>query len=227
MSFRFPRNAVRRLKARLSPDPDRFLRRAKGVVHVGANMGQEREIYSRNGVRVLWIEPIPEIFAALKKNLTGFPDQRAVEALVSDVDGARCSFHIASNEGQSSSMLDLHLHTDVWPDVKFERTITLETVTLPTLLARHHLAADDYDCLVMDTQGSELLVLKGAKPLLPAFRFVKTEVADFEAYKGCCQLAELSAFLQANGFKESSRKAFASHKNGGTYYDVVFARSKP
>ena len=58
-----------------------------------------------------------------------------------------------------------------------------------------------FPALVMDTQGSELLVLRGADPRLPSFAFIKTEVADFEAYSGCCQLAEVTAFLSARGFR--------------------------
>ena len=77
----------------------------------------------------------------------------------------------------------------------------------------------------MDTQGSELLVLKGAETLLPGLKFIKTEVPDFEAYAGCVQLDELARYLVGRGFRELSRNRFASRPGGGGYYDVVFARS--
>src|SRR6187549_2624440 len=45
---------LRRLRRLVAPDPNRFLRSARGVVHVGANIGQERELYQRCGLEVLW-----------------------------------------------------------------------------------------------------------------------------------------------------------------------------
>jgi hypothetical protein len=54
------RAAVNRARAHVN-DPYRFLRRTKGVVHVGANEGQERDIYARYNLNVLWIEPLPDV----------------------------------------------------------------------------------------------------------------------------------------------------------------------
>ena len=59
--------------------------------------------------------------------------------------------------------------------------------------------------LIMDTQGSELLVLKGAIPVFQNFTYIKTEVPDFESYKGCCQLKDLQTFLKQYDFTELSR----------------------
>ena len=43
----------------------RYLRKLSGVIHVGAHAGQERDLYAKYGLRVLWIEANPEIFARL------------------------------------------------------------------------------------------------------------------------------------------------------------------
>jgi FkbM family methyltransferase len=215
---------LRRLRRLFAPDPNRFLRAVRGVVHVGANVGQERELYAKHGLDVLWVEPIPEVFAELERNIAAYPKQRAVAALVTDRDGVEYEFHVANNRGESSSILALKEHKDVWPKVDFTTTIKLRSTTLPALLAREGIPAATYDALVMDTQGSELLVLKGAEALLPGFAYVKTEVPDFEAYAGCVQLDELSRFLGDRGFRELSRNRFASRPGGGGYYDVVFER---
>jgi hypothetical protein len=92
------------------------------------------------------------------------------------------------------------------------------------LLARERIDVDRYDALVMDTQGSELLVLRGAQPLLERFSFVKTEVPDFEAYAGCAKLDEIDGFLTERGYTEIARNWFASRPGGGRYYDVVYNR---
>ena len=217
---------LRRLRRLFEPDPNAFLRSVRGVVHVGANVGQERDVYARHGLDVVWVEPIPAVFAELRANLAGLPRQRALECLVTDRDGAEYEFHVANNRGESSSILDLKEHQDVWPDVTFTSTLKLRSATLASLLAREHIDPAGYDALVMDTQGSELLVLRGAEPLLPGFKFVKTEVPDFEAYAGCAKLDEMASFLTSRGFVELTRRRFASRAAGGHYYDVVYARAE-
>jgi len=192
---------------------------------VGASVGQERAQYAGLKLDVLWVEPIPEVFATLQANLAAFPRQRALQALVADVDDREYEFHVANNAGQSSSILELKDHKDVWPEVSFAKSIKLRGVTLPTLLAREHIDVSRYDALIMDTQGSELMVLQGAATLLPLFKYIKTEAADFEIYEGCAQLNDLSAFLASHGFRERARSRFASRAAGGHCYDVVYQRN--
>jgi FkbM family methyltransferase len=96
-------------------EPDDFLRSYSGVIHVGANSGQERTLYAQHGLNVVWIEPIPEVYAALTDNIVGYPRQTAINALITDKDGETYTLHVANNEGASSSILDLHDHRDIWP----------------------------------------------------------------------------------------------------------------
>ena len=216
---------LRKLKEKLRKDPDSFLEKAFGVIHVGANVGQERSLYAQNDLEVLWIEPIPEVFEILTANLEEFPKQRALPGLVTDEDGKDYELHIANNRG-SSSILDLKLHKEIWPDIHYEKTITVPGVTLNTLLEKEQIDLNKYNALVMDTQGSELLVLQGAIPILHHFKFIKTEVADFEAYSGCCQLPEVSAFMKRFGFREYSRRVMIEGREGNRYYDIVYERVK-
>lgn len=205
-------------------DRNGFLRKVSGVIHVGANTGQERDLYEKHGLRVIWIEPIPQVFDTLKANISRYHHQRALQYLVTDQDDAAYQFHIANNDGASSSILELKLHKDVWPEVTYERTITLRSKTLASLLERERVEPAEYDALIMDTQGSELLVLKGAVSILRNFTYIKTEAADFESYEGCCQLADIDSFLARHGYREFSRHTFAERAEGGSYYDVVYKR---
>jgi hypothetical protein len=77
---------------------------------------------------------------------------------------------------------------------------------------------------VLDTQGSELMILKGATTMLPQLRFVKVEVPDFESYEGCCLSSELGEFMCAHGFRERQRDGFNSIRGVGTYFDVLYER---
>ena len=215
---------IRRTKVYFRSNPDKFLKKIKGVIHVGANIGQEIALYAQYNLPVVWIEPIPEIFDTLKSNLIGFPKQIALKGLVTDLEDQEYQFNIASNNGASSSILDFNLHQDIYPDVKFEKIIILKSKTLTSLLKSNNINTVEYDTLIIDTQGSELLVLKGAIPILKHFTYIKTEVSDFEAYKGCCQLKDLQLFLNEHGFKELSRHKIVTHPNGGSYYDMIFTK---
>ena len=176
------------------------------------------------GLRVLWVEPIPKVFEELKSNVSQLPRQRAIQALVTDRDNETCQFHIANNNGASSSILELKDHKCIWPNVEYTETVALVSTTLSSLVREQDIDPSLFDALIMDTQGSEMLVLKGAEPILKHFKFVKTEVADFESYAGCCQLADLGRFMTLHGFREYSRHAFARRSKGGAYYDVTYKR---
>ncbi|MEM1255559.1 MAG: FkbM family methyltransferase [Cyanobacteria bacterium P01_H01_bin.21] len=215
---------LRPLKNRLRESPDLFLKDVSGIVHIGANLGQERELYYKCGLDVLWIEPIPDVFSKLIENIKDFKDQRAIQALVTDIDNKEYKFNIANNNGASSSILGFKQHKDIWPNVKYTNTILLKSLTLATLFQQEQIDASKYQALIMDTQGSELLVLKGSLPVLKHFQFIKTEVPDFESYEGCCQLSDIKAFMLEHGYKEISRKKFASHTLRGNYFDIIYQK---
>jgi FkbM family methyltransferase len=201
-----------------------FLARARGVIHVGANTGQERASYASRGLRVLWIEPIPLVFDELLANIAALPGQIAARALVTDVDDRPELLHISNNHGASSSILPLGRHREIWPEVDFVDEIAVASITLPSLLRREGLAGEDYDVLVIDTQGTEELVLAGAEPMLRNFAWIRTEAADFESYIGCTTVDRLVEFLRPRGFALYSQRKFAQAPAGGSYYDLLFRR---
>jgi FkbM family methyltransferase len=201
-----------------------YLKTATGVIHVGANVGQERDDYAWYGLNVLWVEPIPQVFAQLQRNIRRYRRQLACRHLVSDQDGESYEFHVASNQGESSSILDMGLHSDIWPAIHYEETLSLTSVTLDTLVREEQLDWEKYDVLVLDTQGAELLVLQGAEASLPHLRFVLAETADIEVYRGGALVHEIGEFLRGRGFVEQRRTVGARHAGGGQTYDVLYAR---
>jgi FkbM family methyltransferase len=224
-----PRHIAGRLRRyisrRLYGDPNDYLKLCSGVIHVGANTGQERDLYARHKLKVAWIEPIPEQFERLRQNVRSLPDQMAINALIADADGKPCTFHVANNNGLSSSILDLHSHKDIWPDVHYIRDISMKSSTLKTALETWGGDPGQYNALVLDTQGSELLVLQGAKEIVRQFRFIKTEAADFESYRNCATVDQLCSYLKSFGFLVKRKDRFAKRTSGGAYYDILFERA--
>ena len=201
-----------------------FLHSCCGIIHVGANTGQERKLYSSRNLPVVWIEPLPEQFSELVKNIGSFPGQIAINALISDRDGATHTLHIANNDGAASSILALKHHKDIWPDIRYVGTIEMRSSTLPSALRSANIDVDSYDALVPDTQGSELMILRGAGELLPRFRFIKTEAADFEVYEDCATVEQIRKYLSGFGFVLKGKHRFAKRAKGGACYDLLFER---
>ena len=211
------RRVWRSLKPIPIPEQDQFLSQCQSIIHVGANSGGERYLYESIGLDVLWVEAIPSVYNILCNNIRSFKNQRALNALVADVSGRTYSFHVASNDGASSSIFEFGVHERMYPEVRFESTLELVSETLDNL-------ASSADAIVLDIQGAELTALKGAPHLLSKVKFVKVEAADFQAYAGGCSMDELEAYLLEAGFHVLSRFAFETHPEVGSYYDLVFAR---
>ena len=210
--------------------------RITGVLHVGAHDCEEAGPYAEvvePGGRVMWVEGNPEICERLRAR--GVADVH--EALVSDVDGAETDF-IVTNNGQSSSILELAEHRREHPDVFEVKRVRLATTTLGALLSRIEAgeaaeATDageaaagarpvEFNFLNLDIQGAELMALKGlGADRLAAVDYVYTEVNEKELYSGCALLPDMDAFLGAAGF---DREDTAMTRHG--WGDALYVRRK-
>jgi len=160
----------------------------------------------------------------LTKNLGGYPKQSAVNALLTDAEGQTYDFHVSNHSGVSSSIFDFQDRNKLWPDIVFTGTIQLRSTTLTAVLEKLGPSASKFDALVLDVQGAELLVLKGAGAFLDKVRYVKLEASDFEAYRGACTLEAVSAALAERGFLVRRKDRFAEKEGVGAYYDVLYER---
>jgi FkbM family methyltransferase len=222
-AYRIVKAAYRRIAF---DNPNSYLKRVTGIIHVGANLGQERELYAKYKLKVLWIEPLPHIFEKLRENIREFPDQIAVNHLITDKDDAEYLFHVADNEGMSSSILEFAQHKDIYPGVREVSQLMLKSTTINSLLRKLGASSHSYQALIMDTQGSELQVLKGATEHLSQFKFIKTEAADFESYVGCARVDDLTSYLVPFGFKLTRRDKFAESPSGGQYFDLLYRKRR-
>jgi FkbM family methyltransferase len=197
--------------------------KVNGVIHVGGNYGQESKFYNGKDLNVLWIEPIPEIFEQLNLNTKKFHNQKAINALITDKDDKEYVFNIANNKGGSSSIFKLKDHSELWPEVDYVKSINIKSTKLSSLVKHHNIDMSKYQFLVLDTQGSEMLVLNSAIPILKYFKYIKLEVANFEAYQGCCTLEDVYAFMKKNNYTEVGKYQFAGKKSK-KYFDIVFKK---
>jgi FkbM family methyltransferase len=197
----------------------------RGLVHVGANIGQEFADYVSAGLApVVYVEADPRVCARLAQSVGEQPGHFTVNALCASTDGEMRRFNVASNDGNSSSMLDFGWHSEQHPDVTWSGAIELETTRLDTLFAECATTHPDedwsrVDALVLDVQGAEMHVLGGAPRLLEQVRCIWSEVNEGGLYRGDCSVDEVCAFLRPLGFR---MKHLAMNRHG--WGDALFMR---
>lgn len=172
----------------------------RGVVHVGAHEGTEISAYQQMGVQnVLFVEANPVVFERLQANLAAVPNVRVANCAISDRDGT-IDLHVTSFD-QSSSILQLKRHQEIYPHITETHQITVQSKTLDTLLQEQEINPSDFNILNIDIQGAELLALQGATNWLQSVELINTEVNYEELYEGCALIDQLDEFLEGHGFQ--------------------------
>ena len=167
------------------------------VLHIGAHLGQEAEIYERLGATsVTWVEANPQVVPLLRRNVEPL-GHRVLSALATDRSGDIVDFHITNNE-QSSSVLPLGTHRYEHPEVVVTESVQLTTITLDDLCASSNVSLPNL--IVLDVQGAEILVLRGAERVMAAAESIYAEVNERPLYAGGALLPEFDSFLSARGF---------------------------
>lgn len=171
----------------------------KGALHIGAHECEELPFYHRMGIlfeNIVWVDAIP---SKVEKAITrGVPN--VYNAVMTDKDDEEVEFHI-SNNGQSSSVLELGTHLQEHPHVFYIDKMNLKTITIDTFFERNQLDTSKYDFWNFDIQGAELMALKGSIQSIRHAKVIYLEVNEKELYKGCGLLPEIDDFLATYHFK--------------------------
>ena len=184
---------------------------------MGAHQAEELPLYISLGVeKVIWIEASPEIFKTLEQFVSKFPKQKAYNYLVSNVDEQEHKFYITNN-GQSSSLLELGKHKIFHPEIHVTYMVVLKSKKGDTLIEDNKINMGDYNFLNLDIQGAELLALQGLENNLKFIDYIYTEVNTGEVYKNCAKVYEIDEFLKKHGF-ERVEIAMTSWEWGDAFY---------
>lgn len=174
--------------------------RPSGVLHLGANTGQEYQTYKKHGVQqVIWVEAIPKVFDQLVENLKDDPTQVAMLLCVGDEEGKDVEFNISNNESQSSSFLELGHHAIIHPEVHYVDKFQTKMHRLDHVFNPDSFKGRQW-LLNADLQGAELQAFKGMGELLKDFSWVYTEVNKKETYQGCALIEQVDEYLASFGF---------------------------
>jgi len=169
---------------------------ASDGVRFSNTLALERDL----GWRGVCVEPEPEAFAALQRNR---PDAFCSSAPLLDRSGQEVTFAVRTSrrDGTMLSGIEAMFNAAAAKKKRHVRTLarmTMRTETLPELLDRASMPAS-IDYLTLDTEGSELAILRGLEGSRYTFKVIHVEHNYREP-----QRTVLRQYLQARGYKRTA-----------------------
>jgi FkbM family methyltransferase len=188
----------------------------ENILHVGAHEAQELDDYILCGAkRIHWIEANTELSDKLVNRLDK-SIHNVTNAVVSNKDNQEIIFKIANNT-QSSSILDLGHHSNLFPDIYYTHEEKRLTKTLNSILKEDKFL-DKINFLNIDIQGAELLALEGLSDHLDFIESIYIEVNDAEIYKNCSQTYNIDSYLNKFNFERKEKHLYSNHPWGDAFY---------
>jgi len=203
----------------------------KGVLQVGAHFAEENEEFEKIGIpNIVYIEPCKSAYKHLVEKLSIYPydfvgnneyvsfgsskmgsnEIKMVSLLnfaCADYDGESAMYVSHQNEGQSNSLLNPMLHKEQHPEVIFDDAEVVKVSTLDNLMDKYIYyitpidKRDRHNILMIDVQGAEGLVLKGATETLKHIDLIYTEINRDYTYENNMLIGEMEEFLKPYGFE--------------------------
>lgn len=169
--------------------------RPSGILHVGAHEGEEARDYEKHwGAKTIWVEAQEKLASDLASRLDPLKNKVLSGAIWSE-DGLSLDLHITNN-GQSSSLLNLEKHLEFYPQIRKISNARVKTKRIDSII-RNELG---FDFMNLDIQGAELEALKGAGDRLSEFKYIYCEVNRIHLYKDCALVGQIDEYLKHRGF---------------------------
>lgn len=213
----------------------------RGAIQVGAHFCEEHDELLKCGItKLVYIEPCGSAFNEMNnriftsaakgsiidrfriKEMDGISvrDGKLYIAMFKracgEVEGEFEMYVSNANQGQSNSLLQPLLHLQQHPEVVFTDKETIMVSRLDTFPIKKQ----DYNMLIMDVQGAEGLVLKGATETLKYIDLIYTEINRGATYAGNMEIDEMDAFL-----KDFSRVETYWPSPNWTWGDAAYIRT--
>jgi FkbM family methyltransferase len=198
----------------------------RGIIHVGGCRGEELFSYYRSNIKdIILIEANPDLIKGLKFKKFIYKHLLKTNIYIEncaafDVDNRDIELNITNNL-QSSSVLNLLVHSKIYPQIKVIKKITIKTKTINKLFEKNF-DIQKFNFLNLDIQGAELKALQGSSKILSNIDAIYTEVNFAELYKGCPHVDEIDYFLKNYNFKRVLTKT-PSHPTWG---DALYIKHK-
>ena len=186
-----------------------------GLLQVGANDGAELlDLGPVGDLPLLLIEPLQAPFRRLEHRARGKANVRLMQFAASDAEGT-AEMYVASNNEESSSLLSPEMHLLAAPQVTFPTREVVRVCRLDSVVAVNH----PYNSWILDAQGAELAVLRGAGNTLDEVDSLFIEVNRVPVYSGCALVSEIDDFLADLGYVRVLTRWW------GWWGDAMYSRS--
>ena len=179
----------------------------RGVVHVGANVGQEMGWYLANRLLpILCFEPVPLAYDDLVATWGGYSDDvEFVNCALGEEDGTlTLQVPVDLDTQRVSRYNPLHLAGHEWTDIPMGKSIEVPVYRFDSWVRKQDLYLPPYNALSIDTQGMEMEVLRGFGDLLDGFDYLCVEMSAKPVYDGEVPAGEVIAWLEERGFKRET-----------------------
>jgi len=206
-----------------------YLGEAPVILEAGACDGADTVEFARRwpGATIHAFEPVPDLMARVRLRTGQLPQVRRYQLALADRTGT-ATLHVSRdvsdptetrrNRG-SSSLLVPAAPVLANPQMVFDRSITVQTMTIPDWARRERV--DRIDFMWLDMQGMELATLKAAGPVLATTTALSMEVNRKPFYAGCPVYDEVMSWMRDQGF------AAVIDRVGLWFGNVLFVRRRP
>ncbi len=174
----------------------------RGVLHVGAHMGEEVQAYRDHSYDPIYLaEGNPEILPRLTQKFLNDEDVFIIPSAVGDRKGfAEFIVHrTKSGSMESSGLLELDQLGRIVPTFDSERRHRVPLTTIDSIMESKVLR-EKIGLMVLDIQGTEHQALCGAEMSLNGLDAIICEVNILSNYEGCALEPEIDKILTAAKF---------------------------
>ena len=171
----------------------------KGIIHIGAHNAEEYEAYKEIGVdKQIWVEANPLLAEGIHQRFNDDKDIKVFNEAIYDSE-SEMEFKI-SNNGQSSSLLELGEHRRFFPTVHYVDKIKVVSKRFDTLVVEEGIDVSEYNFLNVDIQGADLNAIMSFGENIKSMDFIYSEFNTVEVYEGCHLIGEMDEYLKSKGF---------------------------
>jgi len=186
------------------PLVEEFKLNIHGMIQIGSHIGQEYSVLKDHGCsNFLMFEPVPHTYDKLLKTIESVGSDNIdviTENFALGKEDGETVLYLDDREQASTTALRPVNHLTLYPNIKFDTTITVPLRSLDSYCTESDLDLSKFNMINIDVGGYELEVFRGATQALSAVDYIMTEVNRTEMYEGCCNVNELDKYLGEYGF---------------------------
>jgi FkbM family methyltransferase len=169
----------------------------KGIIQIGANSGQEVGLFKKFTNNIILIEPIFQLANYLNQT---HPDCLVIPCGLGSTN-SMMDLYLASNGGESSSVLKPLNHPVYYPDIIFDQSIEIPVRTFESLVDEFNINMNSFNILVSDAQGYDLEAIKGFGSYITNFELIIAEYINSNLYENEASLKDMINYFTPLNFE--------------------------